>query len=246
MDRHDAGAGVVVADGAVRVHRHARRAGPVELGSDGAVGVLECPVDLPEGERALVGGVGSERLVDERGALVPRGNRVEHDRELLVGHLDQLAGVLGDVPVLRDHRGHRFAVVANLLDRDHVLHDRAGAEGRQRRGVLRDVLARHHPHDAGERLGLRGVDGDDPRVGVRAPDDRRMEHPGQLDVVEVAALAPQEARVLDAVQALAEPAPWLVGARRLACDLGCVRILLGDAHASPPPAAARIDSTMCW
>ena len=180
----------------------------------------------------------------ERGALLACCDRVEDNRELLVDDLDQLAGVLGDVAVLGDHGGDGLAVVPHLLDCDHVLHDGAGAEGRQRRGAFGDVLAGDDADDPRERLGLRRVDGDDLRVGVRAPEHRRVEHPGQFDVVEVAALTPEEAWILDAVQALAQPAPGRVRAGGLTCDLGGVRILLCDAHA-PPPAAARIDSTMC-
>ena len=77
----------------------------------------------------------------ERRAVLARGDRVEHDRKLLVDDLDQLARVLGDVAVLGDHGRDGLAVVAHLLDRDHVLHDRAGAERRQRRRALGDVLA---------------------------------------------------------------------------------------------------------
>ena len=49
----------------------------------------------------------------------------------------------------------------------------------QRRRVLGDVGARHDADDAGQRLGLRGVDRDDARVRVRAADDRRVHHAGQ-------------------------------------------------------------------
>ena len=173
-------------------------------------------------------------------------NGVEHDRQLLVDDLDQVAGVLGDVAVLGDHSRDRLAVVAHLLDRDHVLHDRAGAERGQRRRVRGDVLAGDDADDARQRLGLRGVDRDDPRVRVRAADDRGMEHPGELDVVEVPALAAEEARVLDPVQALAEPAARHVARRAvsratLAAFGSCSAMLM-----PAPPAAARIDSTMCW
>ena len=47
----------------------------------------------------------------------------------------------------------------------------------------------------------RGVDRDDPGVGERAAQDRAVEHPGQLDVVDVAALPADEAGVLLAPQA---------------------------------------------
>ncbi len=252
VDRDDAGAAVVVADRAVRVHRH-RRSSAASSSSACTVrsASRERPVDLAERERALVGDVRPQRLVHERRALLARRERVEHDGQLLVVDLDQVAGVLGDVAVLGDHGRDGLAVVAHLLDRDHVLDDRAGAERRQRRRVLGDVLAGDDANDAGQRLGRRRVDRDDLRVRVRAAHDRRVRHAGQLDVVEVAALAAQEARVLDAVDALAEPAararlrrrrcrgrPWrrsdparssrCSSTLRTACD------------------AAWIDSTICW
>ena len=46
----------------------------------------------------------------------------------------------------------------------------------------------------------RGVDRDDPRVRVRAAQHRAVDHPRQPDVVEVGALAADEARVLLALQ----------------------------------------------
>ena len=180
----------------------------------------------------------------EHGAFLTRRDRVEDDRELLVDDLDQLAGILGDVPVLRDDRGHRLAVVPDLLDRDHVLDDRAGTERRKRRCVLGDILPRDDTDDTGKSLRLRRVDRDDLCVGVGASEHGRVKHPGELDVVEITALAAEKARILDPVEALAEPASRHVRPRRLAGDLGGVRVLLGDAHVSAP-AAARIDSTMC-
>ncbi len=183
------------------------RARPVELGLHRAIGFGEGLVDLAERERALVGDVRSHLLVHERAALLARLERIEHDGQWLVVDLDQVAGVLGDVAVLGDHGRDALAVVAHLLDRDHVLDDRPGAERGQRIGALGDVLARDHGDHAGQLLGGLGADREDLRVGVRAADDRRVRHAGQLDVVDVAALAAQEAGILDAVDALAEPAP---------------------------------------
>ena len=84
MDRDDARAGVVIADRAVRVHRHPGRARPVQLRRHRPVGLLERPVDLAEGERALVRGVRPECLVHERRSVLAGRDRVEHDRKLLV------------------------------------------------------------------------------------------------------------------------------------------------------------------
>ena len=86
---------------------------------------------------------------------------------------------------------------------------------------------------------------DDAGVRVRAAHDRGVQHPRQLDVVDVAALAAQEARVLDAVDALADPARGPLGAAVSARDVRGGGILL-DASCRAPPAAARMDSTICW
>ena len=53
-------------------------------------------------------------------------------------------------------------------------------------------------------FGRRRVDRADVGVGVRAAQDGEVGHPGQLDVVEVAALAGDEARVLDPLDGGAE------------------------------------------
>ena len=108
-----------------------------------------------------------------------RLERIEHDGQLLVVHLDEVAGVLGDVAVLGDHGGHALAEVAHLLDRDHVLDDRTGAERGQGIGALGDVLARHDGDHAGQLLGRLGADREDLGVGVRAAHDRRVRHAGR-------------------------------------------------------------------
>jgi len=43
-------------------------------------------------------------------------------------------------------------------------------------------------------------------MGVWAADDRGVRHLGQCDVVDVAALAAKEARILYAIEALPDPA----------------------------------------
>ena len=179
--------------------------------------------------------------MDQRRAFLLCFHRVERNGERLVFDLDEVAGILGDVAVLGDNGRDRLAVMAHLLSGDQVLDDRAGAERRQRRRPLRHVLARHDRDHARERRRLARVDADDARVRVRAAQDRRVRHARQLDVVDVAPLPAQEPRVLDAVEALAEPAP--PGLRGLRGDPRPLRELLDRRHAF---AAARIASTICW
>ena len=130
--------------------------------------------------------------MDERTALLARLERIdsaEHHRQRLVIHLDEIAGVLGDVAVLGYHGGHAFAAVVHLLDRDHVLDDQTGAERRQGIRGLADAAGRDDGDHPGQLLGRVGADREDLRVRVRAADDRRVRHPRQLDVVDVAPLA---------------------------------------------------------
>ncbi len=80
VDRHDARAGVVLADRAVRVHRHAGRARPAQLRLHRARRLGERLVDVPEREPALVRDVRPELLVHERRALGLGVERVDDRR----------------------------------------------------------------------------------------------------------------------------------------------------------------------
>src|SRR5204863_2795294 len=71
----------------------------------------------------------------------------------------------------------------------------AGRPGVRQGVVVHEVLAGVHADDAGHPLGARCVDRADVGVGVRAAKDGRVDHARQLDVVDVVALAPDEARV---------------------------------------------------
>jgi hypothetical protein len=169
---------------------------------------------------------------------------IEDGGQRVVLDLDQVAGVLRDVAVLGDDRRDGLAVVAHLLRCDQVLDDRARPERGQRCRVSGDVGAGYDLDDAGKGLRLRGVDPDDARVRVRAPHDRGMGHARQVDVVDVAAFASQEARVLDPVQALSEPAAAArLLQRRLGRDARGGGELL-DAHGRA--ATDWIASTICW
>src|SRR4029079_19695190 len=63
-----------------------------------------------------------------------------------------------------------------------------------------DVLLGHDRGDAGERERAARVDRDDARVRVGTPQESAMEPAGQPDVVQVVALAADEARVLLALE----------------------------------------------
>jgi hypothetical protein len=98
------------------------------------------------------------------------------------------------VAIVGDDEGHLLTLEANLVGGEHRL------------GV---VAQRRHPrqlqaveHGAGDHgldlwmsLGRGSVDRDDLGVGVGAAQDRPVQHPGQVDVVDVVALAAHETDV---------------------------------------------------
>src|SRR6185436_256890 len=102
-----------------------------------------------------------------------------------------------------DDRGHAFAGPLDTVGREDarcadVVLDPGTATCRpgHRQRVVWDVRADEDSMDAGHRLGRARVDRADVRVRVRAAKDGQVGHRLQLDVVEVAALAGDEARVL--------------------------------------------------
>ena len=139
-------------------------------------------------------------VADHRRVGLERAARVDHRLERLVLDVDQLERVAGRVVVVGDDERDLLALEAHLVGREHRLRGRptssASTPSRAPRGRAPVMTA----WTRGQRQRRRGVDRDDPGVGERAAQDRAVEHPGQRDVVEVAALAADEPRVLLAPQ----------------------------------------------
>ena len=142
------------------------------------------------------------------GAIALNGST--SDRQRLVFDLDEVGGVGRDIAVGRDDEGDLLILEQDLAVGQHHLH-----VARQRRhpGEIDglQVLGGQHRDDAGQRLGLRRIDLDDPRMAMARAMEVAVQHAGQLDVVDVVALALDEARVLDAL-ALAPQALQAFGA----------------------------------
>ena len=131
---------------------------------------------------------------------VERLRRVGHDGQRLVVDVDELERVARDVLRLRDDERDLLALETHLVGRQHGL----GVVGQRRHPGEAEGLehrAGDDRLDTGERLGGGRVDRVDPRVRERAPQDGAVEHAGQLHVVDVVALAAQEADVLLAMHA---------------------------------------------
>ena len=160
-------------------------------------------------------------VADQRGAGFFGLLRARHRRQDIVFDDDRITRVLGLVLRISDDRRDLLALEADLVGRQHRL--RVVAQSRHPRElVLRHQLTRDHGDHAGHPTGSRGVDRLDARVCVRAAQDRHVQHSWQLDVIEVVALAADEAAVLLALDRFADAA---------------VHVRLGG-HYSPPAVAA--------
>ena len=153
---------------------------------------------------------------------------VRHRRERLVVDVDQLGGVLRGRAALGDDHRHPVAGEPRLVGRERQVLDHRdvvghGPEARQPAGpCVGEVGPRERCHDSGRLARGRDVDVLQDGVRIGAAHDVGVHHPGRGEVVDVAALAVEQARVL-----LAENG---------GADCG---------HTSAPD-AARIALTMLW
>jgi hypothetical protein len=153
-------------------------------------------------------------VADQRGIRVERLAGVDDDRERLVLDVDEGDGVACRVLVEGDDEGDLLMLEADLVAREHGL--RVVGDGRHPGEAERlEVLGGDDRRDLGMRERRRGVDRDDLGVGVGAVEDRSVHHPGKPDVVEVAALAADEAGVFLALQAPEADGPLRACARKV-------------------------------
>jgi len=153
--------------------------------------------------------IGVPVLVKKRRILGQRPLDGGHRGEHLVLDVDRLQGILSDVPVGRRHRRHRLSLVADLLHGNGIglvqLHGDIDG-GRHGLADLGGVLAGDYLHHPGHRPCLGGVDAHDAGMGVGAPEDRQVQHPGELDVVHVPAVPREQPGILASLHAPAHPA----------------------------------------
>ena len=170
MQFENAARGVVAADGAAGLQRHAGMPADGQLKFDDVRRVAEHRVDVAIALADDGGFAGMARRKFDR-----RGLRVEQRRQLLDLRRDQVGGVLGDIGIGGKHRGDRLADIAHAVARQHRLairierRDRALAEIDRRH--FGDVGCGPHRIDAGQRARRRGVDRDDAAMRVRRAHD---------------------------------------------------------------------------
>ena len=121
---------------------------------DHLVRVGEALVRLARLVLALEGEIVAQLRMDHRRAGIERGLGIGDGGKLLVGHLDQLARVLGLRARLRHHGAHRLALPAGALDRDRVLRRRLDAlQMRQHADPRRDDLGKLRAGDDRDHAG---------------------------------------------------------------------------------------------
>ncbi len=150
------------------------------------VGVAVPDQDRAEDVRArvLAVAVAHRRPVGVERLLLGRMLGVDDRLERLVGDDDRLGRPTRLLGMLGGHDGHRLAVVADAIDREHGLVGELEAVGL----AARNVLVREHRVDAGHRDGLRDVDLEDARMGMRAAQGVAPQHPRGVEVARVGEL----------------------------------------------------------
>ena len=140
-DRHLAGDGVAVPDHAAGLHRDAGVALHVQPLADDPIrageGGLDVAALVDHRRRHVVGGV----LVQHGRAGLDGGVGVDHRLKGLVVDLDELEGVLGEVPALGDDDRYALADVADGVGGQRVLRRRAEGVRGVEEGDARRVCA---------------------------------------------------------------------------------------------------------
>ena len=205
VDVELAGLRVEVGDHPARLQRRRVAARVDDVPGDDRVGLGERAVGgllvarLPRRAGEVVG-LAVLVVADQRRVGVERLAGVDDRGQRLVVDVDQRQRVARDVLVGRDHERDLLALEADLVAREHGLRV-VGDRRHPGQAERLEVLGGDHRGDAGQRERRRGVDRVDLGVRVGTAQDRAVHHPGQADVVQVGALAADEARVLLALEA---------------------------------------------
>ena len=155
-----------------------------------------------------VAAVFGHRVTDVAVEILMRQRRAGFERIFGVGHAgqgivfdDDLMGrVFGLGARLGDHGRHRHADAVHRAAGEHRMRGNfhVGQHLRRREIQLRvEIVAGDDQLDAGHGFGLAGVDGNNFCVRVGTALKCQIEHPRQVNIVGVAALAGDERRIFD-------------------------------------------------
>ena len=151
-----------------------------------------------------------------------RGAAVGGRGERIVVDVDRGGRVFGEIAIVRDHHRDRFADIDDLVDRAapggrrcclNAALGNATTSRSVRRSGRRSASVRP-PCTPGCARAAARIDAADGGVGVRAAQERRVQHPGHPDVVDEARPAHEQVEILHPGRALAECSGGHGGPRR--------------------------------
>jgi hypothetical protein len=219
-ERELAGARVPLGEHPPRLERHPGVAMHVVAPARDDLRRAKRRLDVADLHGECGGEVVPQGRVQHRGARCDGPLRVRHRIERLV--LDPHGGraILSSVAALRDDGDDRFTDVPHRVRGQRRLPTRAQRRmrhdgGDRAKGARPHEVPRGHDRDdAGRAARLRDV-GAEAGVWIRTPDERHVSDAGRAEVVEERRLAPEQARIFEALQRLS--AEWCGhghGARR--------------------------------
>ena len=224
--------GVVLGDAAEGLERRRGVALDREALAQHAVGARHRAFEIAVGEDVVPHDVAAELRVEDRrvGADGRSGSSTAGSGSYSIA--DPLEGVLGGGAVHRGHRGHRLAGVARAIHGQAVVGDGGGGgdERADRIRLPRGVRAGDHGVARRAASGVRAC----PSAGMRAwacglLQHRRVEHPRPREIVDEAAPAGDQPRVL--LERDRGPDP--------AAGAGAHAVRPGPARRAPPPRRER-------
>jgi hypothetical protein len=149
------------------------------------------------------GAVGGDQILAQDDIRCQRLMGVHQNGQFLVLDLDRLDAIGRRIAVFRDDKGNLLPLEQHFsIGQHHLLVARKGRHPVQAQGA--QIIGRQHRQHTGHLQGRFLIDALDARMGIGRADEIAKQHPVELDVVDIFALALGKARVLDALARTAQ------------------------------------------
>src|SRR5215469_3720927 len=166
------------------------------------LGLLENLVDLIRLRVYPQGNVGTELLIEQRGAFLHSFFDIGHRRQRLIIDLDQVARIASSVAVIRNYHRDRITIETYLALGQRATDAHTFFHQSQRSGngnIANDtfhVFRRVNRYDARMVEGRFSVNALNPSMTIRTAQHSHMEHAKQFDIINVGRLTGNQARIL--------------------------------------------------